>query len=515
MTSTVATATLDSTGTATYSGTAPSAGAYTVIASYGADTVYDYGTSAPTTLTVNNTAATTTMLTATPAAAKIGATVTLTATISGTGATPTGSVTFLDGTTTLGTAALAGGVATYTTTSLTVASHSLTARYSGDGTFSGSTSTPQTVVVSLNTVTVGLTATPGVSPVGGTVTLSATLAGATSSTAPTGTMTFYNGTTVVGTASVASSAATVTTTMLPAGSDGITAMYSGDGLYSVATSSPQTVVVRAPAASSTMLSSSSPSASAGSSITFTATITSAVSTGTPSGTVTFVDGSTTLGTGTVSNGTATYTTTSLAVGTHSITATYGGDALFLSSTSTAFSQTVVPATIALTTPNTSLTVSRGQSVTATISATPNGNYTGTLNFACGVLPAYASCTFAPSALTFSGTSTAQTTTLTFNTKSTTSALLHREHFGSGASEVLAASLFLPIGLLGLVFRRRKISLRSLGLPALLVALSIAVLGASGCAGSSTPTTAPGTYSVPVTATVNGTTTTLNLSITVQ
>src|SRR5207248_11307292 len=74
-------------------------------------------------------------------------------------------------------------------------------------------------------------------------------------------------------------------------------------------------------------------------ITFTAMISSTA--GTPTGTVTFKDGATTLGTGTLnSSGQATYSTSSLTADTHSITASYDGDTNFATSTSTAVSQVV-------------------------------------------------------------------------------------------------------------------------------------------------------------------------------
>ena len=65
-------------------------------------------------------------------------------------------------------------------------------------------------------------------------------------------------------------------------------------------------------------------------MTFTATVVnSSPGAATPTGTVTFMDGTTMLGTGTLSTTdgltTATFTTTKLAVGSHSITAVYGGD----------------------------------------------------------------------------------------------------------------------------------------------------------------------------------------------
>ena len=65
----------------------------------------------------------------------------------------------------------------------------------------------------------------------------------------------------------------------------------------------------------------------GQSLTFTATVSASVST--PTGTVTFQDGSVILGSGTVNAaGQATFTTAALAASSHNITATYSGDANF-------------------------------------------------------------------------------------------------------------------------------------------------------------------------------------------
>jgi hypothetical protein len=62
---------------------------------------------------------------------------------------------------------------------------------------------------------------------------------------------------------------------------------------------------------------------------------------TPTGTVTFKNGSTSIGTGTLNSaGVASLTTSTLTTGTHSITAVYGGSAEDLTSTSSALSQIV-------------------------------------------------------------------------------------------------------------------------------------------------------------------------------
>ncbi|MEI7939658.1 MAG: MBG domain-containing protein [Verrucomicrobiota bacterium] len=89
-----------------------------------------------------------------------GASVVFTATLSP--STASGTVTFKDGATTLGTGILSSGTATYTNSTLTVGSHSLTAVYSGDGSYSASTNSPltQTVNKATPSVTTWLAASP-------------------------------------------------------------------------------------------------------------------------------------------------------------------------------------------------------------------------------------------------------------------------------------------------------------------------------------------------------------------
>ena len=92
-------------------------------------------------------------------------------------------------------------------------------------------------------------------------------------------------------------------------------------------------------ASNTALVSSVNPSTAGQTVTFTATVTGA--SGTPTGTVTFMDGTTSLGTGTLNGaGVATLDTSTLTVGPHSVTATFAGDGIYASSLSTAVSQSV-------------------------------------------------------------------------------------------------------------------------------------------------------------------------------
>lgn len=100
-------------------------------------------------------------------------------------------------------------------------------------------------------------------------------------------------------------------------------------------------------ATTTTLSSPNSSVSAGAGVTLTATVAPAAATGN----VTFYAGTATLGTGTLASGTASYTATFTTPGAESLTATYGGDATYASSTSSAVNLTVTsasPATLART-----------------------------------------------------------------------------------------------------------------------------------------------------------------------
>ena len=95
--------------------------------------------------------ATTTVLGVSPATSALGTPVTLTATVTGAaGSGPTGTVTFFDGATSIGSGPLNGaGVATLTTSALSQGTHTLTAVYGGDTSYAGSTSAPVAATVTI------------------------------------------------------------------------------------------------------------------------------------------------------------------------------------------------------------------------------------------------------------------------------------------------------------------------------------------------------------------------------
>jgi hypothetical protein len=199
-------------------------------------------------------AATTTTVTSTPNPAVYGEQVTLTAQVASSAGTPPNgeNVSFLSGTTTLGTGPLSGGKASLTTTALPVGTASITAVYSGDSNFSSSTSAAVSQVVSKASSSITLNSSLNPSNFGQSVTFTATVTGQFGGI-PTGSVTFSNGSTSLGAASLSSNSAGLATTALPLGTDSITAVYSGDANFSGSTSNTVSQAVNQSPASSVAL----------------------------------------------------------------------------------------------------------------------------------------------------------------------------------------------------------------------------------------------------------------------
>ncbi len=193
-------------------------------------------------------------------------------------------------------------------------------------------STTTTLAASLNPTVIGqlISLTANVSGIGGI---------------PTGTVTFKDGTTAIGTVAVdpTTGQAVGFTSFLTTGTHNITAVYSGDTGYAASTSAPVAETVNLVGADTTTTLAVSPSPGlVGQVVALTATVTSI--SGTPTGTVTFTDGSTLIGTVAINPAThqAVGFTASLTAGTHSITATYNGSASFAGSVSSAVSRWSIP-----------------------------------------------------------------------------------------------------------------------------------------------------------------------------
>lgn len=310
----------------------------------------------------------------------LGQNVTFTATVKPAGnshATPTGSVTFMDGTVTLGTAALASGVAKFTLATLAVGSHPITAVYGGSPNLGPSTSAAVSQIVTAAGTNTTLTSSITSPVYGQAVTFTAAVTvRSPGATTPSATVSFWDGSTNLGTSTLDSTGhATFTISSLKAGSHSITAAYAGD--KNTLSSASPTLALSVTSGSTTVgLIESTTNSLIGQPVTFTATV-QAVSpaAGTPTGTITFMDGTAAMGTGTLNaSGQATFTTTSLSAGTHAIKAVYGSDANFLASTSTVVNQLVVKPLLNSTVYNgepASMTLASGQSFVKTIT---NGYY---------------------------------------------------------------------------------------------------------------------------------------------
>jgi uncharacterized repeat protein (TIGR03803 family) len=270
---------------------------------------------------------TTTTLTTSPNPSAYGQPVSFSASVtSSAGSPPNGeTVTFMNGKTTLGTGTLSGGAATLSYSALSVGKATITAVYGGDSNFSGSTSNKVSQVVNQATTVTTLASSQNPSSFGQSVNLTATVAPEFSGT-PTGTVTFNNGGTKLGSAMLSGGVASYKTTTLPVGTNLITAVYAGNSSFSASTSDSLSQVVLQAQAKIKLVASPDPS-KYDQTVTFTATLTPQFS-GKVTGTVTFYDGTTTLQTVTLNKGKATYKTSTLMVGAHSITATYNGSTDF-------------------------------------------------------------------------------------------------------------------------------------------------------------------------------------------
>jgi uncharacterized delta-60 repeat protein len=442
--SSIGTGNLNGSGVATLSISALSVGSHTITASYGSDTNYNGSSgSLNSNPQVVNKANSATTLTSSNNPSILNQSVTFTATVSASApgaGMPTGTVTFLDGGSSIGTGTLSSGVATLSTSALTVGNHTITTTYAGDGNFNPSagslTGNPQ-VVNKLPTTTT-LTSSQNPAKFGQSVTFTATVAPTPPGTGtPTGTVTFLDGGSSIGTGNLnGSGVATFASSTLAVGNHTITANYAADPTFASSTGSltgnPQVI---SKADTTTALSSSANPSVFGQPVTFTATITATgPGAGTATGTVTFLDGGSSIGTGTLSSGVATLAISTLIVGNHTITTTYPGDGNFNGSGG---ALTGNPQVVNHADTTTALTSSQnpslpGQSVTFTATITAMapgaGTPTGTMSFLDGGNPL-------GSGTLSAGVATFTTSALTPGNHTITSSYPGDTHFNSGTGSL--------------------------------------------------------------------------------
>src|SRR5207249_975429 len=241
-------------------------------------------------------------LTSSPNPSTFGQTVTLSSTVTSGAGVPTGTVTFRDGASVLGTATLVNGSASISISTLAVGSHPLTALYGGSATFAASTSAVVHQVVTAAAAaatTTTMTSPPNSAARRQADTRRATVASATG--VPTGTVTFREGATVLGMAALVNGSASISISTLAVGTHSLTALYNGSATFPASTSA-VVHAVNAPgaAATTTTLTSTPNPSTTGQVVALSARVTSAA--GVPAGTVTFRDGANVLGTVTLVNG---------------------------------------------------------------------------------------------------------------------------------------------------------------------------------------------------------------------
>ncbi len=370
-----------STGVATITLTNLPVGTDSITAVYAGNSHYEGSTSSPIVETVQL---------ATPQIALVpavnpslaGASLTLTATLTWNGGLPTGNISFLDGTTLLGSAPInAQGVAILSAPGRfwTVGTHPLTAVYNGDAQDSGSTSQPVAEVVNSSPTSTAMASSLNPAGIGGSVTFTAVVT--TEGSAPTGSVQFFDGTNGIGFGTLAATggttgAATLTLSTLALGTHSITAVYGGDSLNTGSTSPALSELVQATTDGIALASSVNPAIYA------RALVLTAQVSGTgapPSGTVALLDGGVSVASLPVpANGTVSFVNPSLAIGPHTLTAVYSGDINHAAATSAPLMQNILQATgTALTANFTSLIAGKTLTLTAVVAGASSQPLSGT------------------------------------------------------------------------------------------------------------------------------------------
>jgi hypothetical protein len=396
---------------------------------------------------------------------------------------------------------------------LAAGAHLLQASYPGDNSFNSSQATYTVDITKADTFFADFF-TDGSAVVNAPLNLAGQLALVNQGCAPYGgtvTATDYSGATpvVLGQASASQTycdSYSVPVTFTSVGKHVIRMSFSGDTNVNASTST-YVVNVLANESSYTSLSVDTPIAAPGATVTLTAQVVSPVRLHSIAGqSVTFLDGTTSLGTAKLGGTptdmgggsialTAILPVSTFAPGTHNLIAKYAGDAVLSASDSTSSPVTVTISDYTLQAAPSTLTLTAGQTGTATISVIPLGGSTQTVAFSCGSLPSNITCAFAPASVTLDGVNPG-TVKVTVSASVVTASAVAKSHLWGAASTIALAGLLVPFG-------RRKQLKSLLGMVAILVLALYAVgCGGGGSTIPTNPTTTPktATYVVNITTT---------------
>lgn len=265
-------------------------------------------------------------------------------------------------------------------------------------------------------------------------------------------------------------------TITGAGTVVVTANQSGNANFTAAAQVTKSIVVNQATTAVRLACGSNPTFMQ-SPFTLSATVSSSVST--PTGSVSFLDGSTPLGSGTVSGGVAALTVSSMAMGSHSITAAYGGDTNFLASTSGTLTQMVEDFSVtAASSGGSTQTAPAGGTATYSLVVTPIGGATfpSAVTLSISGLPTGATATFTPQVVP-AGSSTSNVA-LTIQLPSVAAKLDRKTPLNGKAPPLLWGILLLPF--IGRLRRAGKRLGRKLSVLLLIVIGVAAMAGLSGC-----------------------------------
>jgi hypothetical protein len=390
-------------------------------------------------LAVGGSSSTTTSLNPSVTSTVYGGPVTLTATVTGSDM-PTGSVSFYNGATALGTVAVnSSGVAIFTTDALPVGSDSITAVYGGDATDSGSTSAAQVESVTPDATTTGVVSSSSPVEYGQPVTFTATIGSAApGELTPTGFVRFKIDGKPLGAPVplVGGIAVSTSTSSLALGSHTVTAVFSdpsGNFLGSQVT-----ITQKVLAFTSTALSASTMSTVFGQPVTFTATVTNLDTANPVTGSVSFFDGTKLIGSASVASNQAQFTTSALAANdAHSITAVYKGSAVLGASTSSALVPVVSPANTNTALIESTNAASYGAPVTFTATVS---NASGTAPLPTGQVNFYNGSTLIGRATLIGGVATLTRSNLNAQSYSISATYVGPANFNTSASGAVALTI---------------------------------------------------------------------------
>ncbi len=490
--------------------------------------------------------------------------------------TPSGQVTFYDGSTAIGTAnadssglqsfgptgsPVSGSTAELNISSLTPGTHTVSAKYAGDASFNPSSSAGVTFTITKGTPEVFSEDASFYGPVysGQAFTVPVYVQGNyvpsgyifAQPAAPTGSVTITLAGTTTGTTTtgpIALSAVdafganlgygSYTFPSLAADTYTLSITYSGDSNYTTAVSNAESITVAGATTAPTTttftastVNGSSVAANGAASVSITVAASGSLTTPAPTGYVLVydngveiyyfpLDGVTDVVTGFIPS-------TYLFNGTNVLTAQYTGDSNYSASFSSPVTLTAASGDFSFTTSSSLLTIASGSTGSTTFTVQSLQGLTGTVNFTCTPSNPSLICTLAPASLPLTSDGVQQTTTVTIDTHDKSTGLVvqakdkrsNAKHVGEwlAGGGIAMAMLFL-----GFPARRRSAWKLKGGMLFTLLLMAGLGLGISGCGGhanyygtSNGSNVAPGTYTVNITATDAGVVHQATLTVVVQ